>query len=52
MYTKLTIAATRRLALHQPEGLPLVTNGPDNVNANANNNDDHRRGRCCGQRPV
>ncbi len=37
-------------ALHQPVGLPLVTNGPDN--ANANDNDNRQGGRCWSLQPV
>ncbi len=48
LQTITTIVATSRLALHQPVGLPLVTNGPENANANSN----HQRGRSWGQRPV
>jgi hypothetical protein len=44
-------AAMNQLALHQPVGLPLVTNGPDNAKPNANN-DVYRRGRFWGQPPV
>mgnify|MGYP005671395933 CR=1 FL=1 len=47
-----TIVAATRPALHQPVGLPLVTNGPDNANDNTNDHFNHRRGRCWGQRPV
>jgi hypothetical protein len=50
LQTITTIVATSRLALHQSVGLPLVTNGPDNANANDNSN--HQRGRSWGQRPV
>jgi hypothetical protein len=39
-------AAARIPVLHKPVGLPLVTNGPDNANANNNINNNHWRGRC------
>ncbi|MBN1315961.1 MAG: hypothetical protein JXA42_10850 [Anaerolineales bacterium] len=40
-------AVTSRIPeLCKPVGLPLVTNGPDNANANNNINNNHWRGRC------
>ena len=50
LQTITTIVATSRPALHQPVGLPLVTNGPDNANANDNTN--YHGGRSWGQQPV
>jgi len=41
------VAAIIRPVLHQPVGLPLVTNGPDNTN-----NFNYWRVRCWSQRPV
>ncbi len=39
-------AEASRPGLHQPVGLPLVTNGPDSVDNNANNDTHRDCGRC------
>jgi hypothetical protein len=51
---RLTIAtaAAGRSYLHQPVGLPLVTNGPDNANNNANNDFNRECGRCWVRRRI
>ena len=43
------IASAAHPALHRPVGLPLVTNGPDNADLNANH---LVRGRCGGSRQA
>lgn len=47
-YPHLTTANAEagRPCLHQPVGLPLVTNGPDNANNNANDDIHRECGRC------
>lgn len=50
LHTYTTAVSIGRPILHQPVGLPLFTNGPDNAKENANDNN-RRRGRCWGQVP-
>jgi hypothetical protein len=52
LHNTLTIVAANRPGLHQPVGLPLVTNGPDDAFDNANDNINHQRGRSWSRRPV
>ena len=49
--TRITPEAGRP-CLHQPVGLPLVTNGPDNANNNANNDFNRECGRCWVRRLI
>jgi hypothetical protein len=49
--TTISVAATRP-ALHQPVGLPLVTNGPDSAADMDSEDTDHRCGCSWSQRPA